>query len=90
MSGNKPFEDCTLAELKREAQRQIGMKKLKCPECGQVVLTTHIERNLEVVVFRCLFSATFDRGIQPEEAQARLDEFKTTGKMADWLKRGLF
>lgn len=89
---NKTFQECSLAELKREASRQMGMKALKCPECGKGVLNTHIDEqhNVEVVIFDCLFSATFDRGIQPEEAQKKLNEFKTSGGLQDWLERGMF
>lgn len=89
---HKTFRECSLAELKREATRQMALKGLKCPECGASVLHTNIDtvRDIEVVVFRCLFSATFDRGISPEDAQKRLDEFKSSGNMQKWLERGLF
>lgn len=87
---NKTFQEATLAELKREATRQMGLKNLKCPECGEGVLATHIEEDNETVVFKCLFSATFDRGVQPEEAQKKLNEFKSSGRMLEWLQKGLF
>lgn len=86
----KTFQEASLAELKREATRQMGMKNLKCPECGETVLSTSIEEDVEVVVFKCMFSATFNRGIQPEEAQKRLNEFKSSGNMQKWLEKGLF
>lgn len=44
----------------------------------------------DVVIFNCFFSATFEKEISPEEAQKRLNEFKSSGKMEEWLKRGLF
>lgn len=86
----KTFQEASLAELKREATRQMGMKNLKCPECGETVLITRIEEDVEVVVFKCMFSATFNRGIQPDEAQKRLNEFKSSGNMQKWLEKGLF
>lgn len=78
---NKTFQESSLAELKREATRQMGMKKLKCPECGAetVFYTIDENANVEVVVFECLFSATFDRGISPEEAERLLEEYKAGG-----------
>ena len=87
----KSFNDCSLAELKREATRQMGMKQLKCPECGEPVLSHVIDdqKNIEVVVFKCLFSATFDRGISPEDAQKKLAEFKSSGKMREGFSGGL-
>lgn len=87
---NKPFSECTTAELIRETRRQTGLKGLKCPECGEGVLHTNIEEDVEVVVFRCLFSATFDRGVSVEDAQKKLDEFKKSGRMQKWLEKGLF
>jgi predicted nucleic acid-binding Zn-ribbon protein len=86
----KTFRECSLAELKEEAVRQMALLNLKCPECGKKVLRYHIEEDNEVAVFECLFSAMFDRGISPEEAQKKLDEFKSSGKMEEWLKRGIF
>lgn len=91
MSKNKTFQEASLAELRKEATRQMTLRRqLKCPECGEAVLHYHIEEDCESVVFRCLFSATFDRGISPENAQRKLDEFKKSGKMQEWLERGLF
>lgn len=86
---NKTFQTATLAELKREATRQMGMKKLKCPECGAPVIFTHIDEatNTETVMFKCLFAGTFDRGISPEEAQRRLEEYKA-GNWRRVLKGG--
>lgn len=70
----------------------IMLKELRCPECGAVVLSTHIDEqnNAEVVIFKCFFSAVFERGISVEDAQKKLDEFKSSGEMLKWLKRGLF
>ena len=86
----KTFSECTTAELIREAKRQTALKTLKCPECGEGVLSTHIEEDTETVVFKCMFSATFDRGVSPEDAQKKLDEFKSSGKMLEWLKEPWF
>lgn len=87
---NKTFQEATMKELTDEAKRQMGLKELRCPECRAPVLATHIEEDCEVVVFKCLFSATFDRGVQPDEAQKHLDAFKSSGKMLEWLKKGWF
>lgn len=89
---HKTFQECSLAELKREAQRQTAMKQLKCPECGETVDAYSIdaERNVEFVLFKCAFSATFDRGVHPEEAQKKLNDFQKSGEMEKWLKKGLF
>lgn len=54
------------------------------------MFTVQESADFDVVIFKCFFSATFDKGISPEEAQKRLKEFKSSGKMEEWLKRGLF
>lgn len=62
------------------------MEKLRCPECGEGVLHRYVDEQHEVVVFKCLFSATFDKGINAEEAQKKLDEFKSSGRMKEWAQ----
>jgi hypothetical protein len=62
--------------------------KLKCPECGAEVLRrVHADHKVIVVVFKCFFSATFDEGLSDEDMQSKLDEFKRSGKMAEWVRK---
>jgi uncharacterized Zn finger protein len=72
------------------SEQEQKFVNLKCPECGEVPSIIRAENNLLVVVFKCMFSATFNVDITPEEAQKRLDEFKTSGNMQKWLEGGLF
>jgi hypothetical protein len=63
--------------------------ELKCPECGAEVLSRYqdSEHGLLVIIFKCLFSATFEDNLTNEEMQRRLDEFKSSGRMLEWLKK---
>jgi len=71
---------------------QEDLKNLKCPECGAKVSFTTKDQSgkLVIVFFSCAFSATFDSDTTSEEAQKRLDEFKSSGKLKEWAEKPLF
>lgn len=77
-------------ELMEEMKKRLGLKSLKCPECGEGVLNVQEAPDFDIVVFNCMFSATFDKGITAEDAQKRLNEFKASGRMEEWLRKPLF
>lgn len=66
------------------------MGKLKCPECGEDEQFRSGNNRTVMVLFKCGFSATFDAGLSEEEMQKKLDEFKASGKMDEWIKRPWF
>ena len=69
----------------------ILLTKQKCPECGEGVMsvTPSFDQKIKVVIFNCLFSATFDLWDNLAKMQERLDEAKKIGKLESWgIKRG--
>ena len=80
------FLESSLEEYSSEKiiERTIG---LKCPDCGQGVIEVipHNDDkiNVKVVIFECLFSATFNMEDSLNEMQQKLDEAKKTGKLKD-------
>jgi len=63
---------------------------LHCPRCGADVLTTRhdSQKKVIVVIFKCIFSATFDDDLSEDEMQKQLDKFESSGKMEEWIKGG--
>ena len=64
--------------------------ELECPECGKPPkwVTPLKTQKVKIVLFECLFSATFDIDQNVEEMQKRLDEAKKTGKLGSFGIKG--
>lgn len=62
-------------------------KELKCPECREQPIYVRIPDNIKsvkIIIFKCLFSATFDIESSVEEMQAKLDAAHKSGKLKEF------
>ena len=63
---------------------------LECPECGEPEILRKRVGDEQGVVFSCMLSVILPADCDDVELQRRLDEWKRTGKLEEWLKTPLF
>jgi len=63
---------------------------LHCPKCkSKETFRKKITEGQLVIIFKCMFSSTFDLGLSDEEMQKKLDEFESSGEFDKWLEKPL-
>lgn len=91
---DKSMEEIQFSEGDLEMYREPSLleqhMELKCPECGKPPkwVTMPPNQKIKIVVFECLFSATFDINQNVKEMQKRLNEAKKTGKLESFGIKG--
>lgn len=60
---------------------------LYCPKCKSPEIRRMQHHHGVTVLFGCMFSATFDKGLTDEKMQEILNDAERTGKIDEWLRK---